>query len=175
MTSTTVVPSQSDGSRTKPTFSVATWNIRSGRNGGLESACRALESLNVDIAFLQETKLTNGIHTRNSSGYSIVASEAPSKHKGGIALCWRENRLFELEETKFLSHHVMTFRLITGGLRYYVVGVYIPPSSVVELTHIRQAYAECPSRFQPILIGDLNIDLESPRNERDEEIAEQVD
>jgi len=175
MTCTTDVPSQSDGSGTTPTFSVATWNIRNGRNGGIESACRALGSLNVDIAVLQETKLTNGIYTRNSSGYSIVASDAPSKQKGGIALCWRESRLYELEEARFLSPHVLTFRLITGGLRYYVVGCYIPPKSVAELTHIRQAYAACPNGFQPILIGDLNIDLESPRDERDEEIAEQVD
>jgi exonuclease III len=131
--------------------------------------------MNVDIAILQETKLTDGVYTRNSSGYSIVASDAPSKHKGGLALCWKESRLYELEETTFLSPHVLTFRLITGGLKYYVVGVYIPPSSTAELTHIRRAYANCPEGFKPILAGDLNIDLESPRDERDEEIAEQVD
>ena len=65
--------------------------------------------MNVDIAVLQETKITNGIYTRNSSWYSIK--------RGGITLCWRESWLFESEETKFLSpHNVLTFRLITGGV-----------------------------------------------------------
>jgi hypothetical protein len=35
-----------------------------------------------------ETKVTDGIHTQNSSGYSVVASNAPSAHQGGIALFW---------------------------------------------------------------------------------------
>ena len=42
-------PSQTDG---RGTFSVASWNIRSGRNGGLEGALRALESLGVNIGIL---------------------------------------------------------------------------------------------------------------------------
>ena len=73
-------PSRPEGSGT---FALASWNIRNGRNGGLESAARALDSLGADIAFLQETKVTGGIYTRHSSGYKIVASDAPSKQKGG--------------------------------------------------------------------------------------------
>jgi hypothetical protein len=42
-------PSQTDG---RGTFSVASWNIRSGRNGSLEAALRAMESLGVDIGIL---------------------------------------------------------------------------------------------------------------------------
>ena len=45
-------------------LSVATYNVRSGRNGGLESACRTMSHMGVDIAVLQETKLTGGIYTR---------------------------------------------------------------------------------------------------------------
>ena len=157
------------------TFSIATWNIRNGRNGGLESACRALDSLGVDLALLQETKLTGGIHTRFSSGYTIVASDAPSAHQGGIALCSRESLAYELEETKIWSPNVIAFRLITGGAKFYVVGCYIPPSDLVALDHVRDAWRQCPKGFTPLLLGDLNINLESPRDERDEVIAEQCD
>ena len=38
------------------TVSMATWNIRDGRNGGLESAARSFDSLGVDIGFVLETK-----------------------------------------------------------------------------------------------------------------------
>ena len=41
-----------------------TYNIRNGRSGGLKAALRAMEQGNMDIGFLQETKLTDGVYTR---------------------------------------------------------------------------------------------------------------
>ncbi len=55
---TGTLPSQPDGSGS---VSIASFNIRSGRNGGLEGALRAMNQLGVDIGFLLETKLTGGI------------------------------------------------------------------------------------------------------------------
>ena len=93
-----VVGTQHPSSQTDDsgTFSIATWNILSGRGGGLESSCRALEVANVDIVVLQETKLTDGIYTRYLSGYRIVASNAQSKQQGGVALLAREHEAYEL-------------------------------------------------------------------------------
>ena len=72
-------PSQTNGSGT---LKLATWNIRSSRNGGLESACRAMGLMNVNIAFMQdETKLTGGIYTRYTSEYLVLAMDAPSTHQ----------------------------------------------------------------------------------------------
>ena len=48
-------PKPGDRGTTK-TISMATWNIRDGRNGGLESAARSFDSLGVDIGLVQETK-----------------------------------------------------------------------------------------------------------------------
>ena len=76
-------PSRANGSGS---ITVATYNICSGRNGGLESALRAMDSIGADLGILLETKVTDGIYTQNSSGYSVVASNAPSAHQGGIAL-----------------------------------------------------------------------------------------
>ncbi|KAL7524110.1 hypothetical protein ACHAXR_000447, partial [Thalassiosira sp. AJA248-18] len=146
-----------------------------GRAGGLESACKALDSLEVDIAFLQECKLTDGVYTRKSSDYSIVASDAPSAHQGGVALCWRDSDAYEVEETKIWSPNVIAFRLITEAANFYVVGCYIPPSDPETLEHVEKAWENCPKGFRPLLIGDMNINLESPRDERDETIAEQCD
>jgi exonuclease III len=104
-------PSRTDGSGT---FSVATWNIRSGRNGGLESALRALEQANVDLAFLTEAKLTGGIHARRGNGYDVIATNAMSKQRGGVALCYRKSDHFEVEETVKHGPNVMAFQLETG-------------------------------------------------------------
>ena len=62
-----------------------TYNIRNGRKGGLESALRGMSQAIMDMVILQETKLTDGIYTRKSAGYSVIATDAPSRHRGCIS------------------------------------------------------------------------------------------
>ncbi len=72
--------------------------------------------------------------------------------------------------------NVLTFELVTGQMRFFVVGAYIPPSDLgTMLGHIRQAWSECPRGCEPLLIGDLNANLINPRDEREDGIAKQVD
>jgi hypothetical protein len=94
---TGTLPSRPDGSGS---VLFASFNIRSGCNGGLEGALRAMDQLGVDIGFLLETKLTWGIYTHYSSGYSVLASTATSVRQGGIALFWRGNNLYKVKETR---------------------------------------------------------------------------
>ena len=63
-----------------------TYNIFNGRKGGLEAALRGMSQANMDLGILQETKLTDGIYTCGSAGYSVIATYAPSRHRGGVAL-----------------------------------------------------------------------------------------
>ena len=63
-----------------------TYNIRNGRNGGLESALRGIAQTNIDLGVFQETKCTDGIYTRESAGYRVVATDAPSRHCGGVVI-----------------------------------------------------------------------------------------
>ena len=60
------------------TIKLGTYNIRDGRNGGLESALRAMAKGNVDLGVFQETKLPPGIYTRHSSGYHVMATASPN-------------------------------------------------------------------------------------------------
>ena len=73
-------PSQPEGSGT---FRMATFNIRTGRGGGIMSALRAMEDLRVDVGVFQETKITNHIYPRTGFGYSVFATDAPSQWCGG--------------------------------------------------------------------------------------------
>ena len=41
-----------------------TYNIRNGRNGGLESALRGMAQANIDLGVFQENKCTDGVYTR---------------------------------------------------------------------------------------------------------------
>ena len=61
-----------------------TYNIRNRRKGGLEAALRGMSQANMDLVILQETKLTDEIYTRGSAGYSVIATDAPSRHRGCI-------------------------------------------------------------------------------------------
>ena len=45
-----------------------TYNIRNGRNGGMDSALRGMSQANMDLGIFQETKYTDGIYTRESAG-----------------------------------------------------------------------------------------------------------
>ncbi len=69
---------------------------------------------------------------------------------------------------------VITFVVVLGGKRYYAVGCYIPPTNLMTLEHVDAAWIKCPKGHIPILHGDLNIKLASPRNEHNELIAEHV-
>ena len=55
-----------------------TYNIRNGRNRGLVLALRGISQANMDLGIFQEKKCTDGIYTRESAGYCVVATDAPS-------------------------------------------------------------------------------------------------
>ena len=168
MNATPEDPSQTGG-RT-PTISIATWNIRDGRAGGLECAARALRVMHTHIVVVQGVKLSGRKHTRLLSGYAVMATDVKQARFGGVALLWEESELYELEEAKARGPNVITFELMTGTDRYYVVGCYIPPSDVAgtTLATIEQAMAEMPKGCIPILIEDLNANLTKPGDDRDE-------
>ena len=92
-----------------------TYNIRNGRNGGLEAALRGVSQANMDLGILQETKLTDGIYTRGSAGYSVVATDAPSRHRGGVAIFYRSEPHFLVEAVEKFGPNVIGFQLATGS------------------------------------------------------------
>jgi hypothetical protein len=61
-------PSRAEGSGL---FTVVSYNIQNGCNGGLESALQAMKQMGVDCGILLETKLTKGVYARWSSGYNV--------------------------------------------------------------------------------------------------------
>jgi hypothetical protein len=166
-------PSRADGSGF---FTLATFNVRSGRNGGLESALRAMVATEVDCGVFTETKITDDIYMRFSSGYNVFASNAVSIRQGKIALFWRDNDLYEIEESKIRGPNVLSFELVTGKTRFYIVGAYLPPSDPgTALMHVERAWKECPNGCEPILLGDLNANILFPCDKRQDVIAEMCD
>ena len=65
---------------------VGTYNIWNGINGGLDSELRGVSQANMDLGIFQEKKLSDGVYTRGSTRYSVIAVDAPIQHLGGVAV-----------------------------------------------------------------------------------------
>ena len=74
-----------------------TYNIRNGRNRGLESALRGMSQANMDLGISQGKKVSDGIYTRRLAGYSVVATDVPSRHRSGVAVFHRPAPHFAVE------------------------------------------------------------------------------
>ena len=159
---------------TSTKITVVTYNIQSGRNGRLESALRAMDQMNVDLGLFTEAKLTDGIYTRYASAYNVIATEATSPHQGGVALFYRNSEHWHIESVRKYGPNVISFELVTGHRRWAVVGAYIPPADVTTLENITQAFEAFPHGRQLLLLGDLNVNLSSPRDKRGQTIATEV-
>ena len=142
---------------------ICTLNIQHAGNAKLETATRALDQMGVDVAILTETKLPK-YNTIKSSGYDITHTAARSNSIGGAALCVRKSPWFHVESTKAHGHNVISTHLVTGRKRWLLIGIYIPPSETDHTTvrHALIAARESEKYNIPIImIGDLNIDLDS--------------
>jgi hypothetical protein len=71
---------------------------------------------------------------------------------------------------------MLSFELVTGKTRFYVVGSHLRPSDPgTALLHVKQAWKECPNGCKPILLGNLNANILFPRDERQDAIVEMCD
>jgi hypothetical protein len=99
------------------TFSVAYWNIRSGRGAGLAAAANGLCQMGVGCTVLTETKLTDKKYPRFVLGYHVIALKAASLHQGWIVVLWRPGHWdFEVEAVHVASPNILTFQRVTGGV-----------------------------------------------------------
>jgi hypothetical protein len=150
---------------------IATFNIRNGRQGNLESALRALMKMNVDIGLLEETKIKDEKYKKKSFGYNVIATRAESVFEGGITLVYRSSPFWTIESIRLYNPNSISFELITGIRRYACVGVYIPPSDTITVDTITTALKAMPPMLPLILMGNLNAEIERPRDNRAKEVA----
>ena len=76
----------------------------------------------MDLGIFQETKCTDGICTHESAGYSVVATDAPIRHCGRVAVFYRPSPLFVVEVVRQFGPNVVGFQLATGARRWYIIG-----------------------------------------------------
>ena len=143
-----------------------TYNICNGRKGGLEAALRGMSQANMDLGILQETKLTDGVYTRGSAGYNVIATDAPSRHRGGVVLFYRSTPHFVVEAVERCGPNVMGFQVASGERRWYIVGAYVAPEDEVTMETVVAAIGRKPPGAELMVTGDFNVDTMEPEGDR---------
>ena len=121
---------------------------------------------NIDLGIFKETKCTDGIYTRELAGYRVVATDAPSRHHGGVALFYRPSPLFEVEAVREYGPNVLSFNVATGARRWYIIGCYLAPDDAHTIERVVTALGDQPRSTALLVVGDLNTDLGAVENNR---------
>ena len=78
----------------------------------------------------------DGIYTRGPDSHSVIATDAPIRHRGGVALFYRSEPHFVVEAVEKFGPNVLGFQLATGARQWYIIGLYIaPPLLIGNPTH----------------------------------------
>ena len=120
----------------------------------------------MDLRILQETKLTNGVYTRGSAGYSVIATDAPSQHRGGVTIFYRSDPQFVVEVVEKFGPNVIGFQLATRAGQWYIVGVYLAPEDTTTMERVSKAILSKPRGAELLVAGEFNVDLASPEGDR---------
>jgi hypothetical protein len=132
--------------------------------------------MGVNCAVLTEVKITNNKHPRCTSGFKIISLKATSHSQGGIALLWNEGHAsFEVKVAKIATLNLLTFQLVTGYKRFYVMGIYIPPNDTTGVDALCEAWALCPANCIPLVLGNLNVNFVHPQDAWEEQIIDLLD
>ena len=123
----------------------------------------------MDLDIFQERKLTDGIYTRGSAGYNVVAMDAPSRHCGRVAKFHRPAPHFAAEAVQQFGPNVIGFQLATGARKWYIVGCYLAPNDTSTIERAVKALRERPKGAELLVVGDLNINFAEPEGDRREE------
>ncbi len=142
----------------------------------MKQAAAGLAQMGIGVAVLTETKFVDDGYPKTAAGYTIMSSKVASCSQGGVALAWREDNLkFKVKSVLFHSSNTLTFQLTTGDEKIYVVGTYIPPNCARGAEDIRRAAEACLVGCKLLVMGDLNINVGFPRDEREEVIVNLLD
>ena len=111
-------------------------------------------------------------YTRGSAGYNVIATDAPSRHRGGVALFYRSTPHLVVEAVERCGPNVMVFQVATGERRWHIVRAYVTPEDKETTETVVAAIGRKPPGTELMLAGDFNVDIMAPEgNRRAENIA----
>ena len=138
------------------------YNTQNGWNGGLESALRGMSQANMELGVFQETKLTKLIYTFQSSGYTVVATEALRAHSGGVAVFYRAVEPFFVEALHTYRANIVSFQLASGDSQWFIVGFYLAQYNASTIEDVAAAISQRLRGSTLLVVINFNTNLAAP-------------
>ena len=129
-------------------------------------ALRGVSQANMDLGIFRETKVTDGIYTRRSAGYSVVATDAPSQHRGGVAVFHRPAPHFAVEAVQTFVPNIVSFQMATGARRWYIVGCCLTPDNTLTIESVVAELKDLSMGAKLLVAGDFNANIVEPEGDR---------
>ena len=85
------------------------------------------------LGVFQETKVNGIIYIRVLDGYSVIATDLPIRHWGGVVMFYRNSLRFTVESHQHFGHNVIRFHMASGGQWWYIVGCYFAPEYALTI------------------------------------------
>ena len=124
------------GSSTNSSINICQININ-GIKGKAADLMHLLTTMNIHVAMVQETKLTEKSRDISTPGYTLVRKDRGSNKGGGLAFLIKENVIFNtnpsppsITQHPDVEHQSITLR---GGINLTINNIYIPPASSCQL------------------------------------------
>ena len=86
-------------------------------------------------------------------------------------MAWREKVGWQVEGFANYGPTMVILWLTTGRRIWYVVGSYVPPNSESTVAQVGEALGKAAKGVEVLLLGDLNVRLQEPRDTQEEELA----
>jgi len=154
-------------------ITITTYRVVSACRTKLLEALWAMHDLNTDIVILTEAKLTGDRYARMGHGYNVVATNATSPSKGGVALAWHAGpQHWMLEGMQAVSGNTISATLATVNCQWLLLGTYLTPNEPLDdkLDGIKVEFQHHP-HLPVILLGDLNADINDTSDKQSIAIA----
>ncbi len=106
--------------------------------------------------------------------YVLLARPGRLPLYGAVVQGRRTSETYDMKEVELRGPNMLSFQLVSGTTRWYIVGCYILLNNLTILMYVERVWQACPWGCLPIL-GNLNVNLAAPHNKPGKMIAEKVD
>ena len=116
----------------------------------------------MDLVFLHNTKVGDGVYTLVSSGYSIIATNTLIQHRGGAAVFYFAEPWFIVEALHQFGTDVVRFHLVLGGRKWYILVCYLAPYNASTIERVVNSIGQIPCGTELLISGNFIAYLAGP-------------
>ena len=97
------------------------------------------------------------------SEYRVTTVDVPSRHRGGVAIFYRESTHFMIEAHQQHIPNAISFHLALGGPCWFIVGCYLATDGASYIACVVTAIGKRPQVTALLVSGNYTTDLVEPK------------